>query len=145
MSLHVALRHSGHGVVLQQMTIITIVDDFGEQLTMLAAMYIYITHCCTGFAMVPLSVSAVLNTENVSFSCGKEAGFAGYIIEWNINYQENTKTIIVGDDKLLNTFSLPPTLLYRDTVVMCKLISDSGLPSSMSDPAHLTLQCEFYK
>ena len=39
MSLHVALQPSGHGAVLQQMTIITIVDDFGEQLDMLASMY----------------------------------------------------------------------------------------------------------
>lgn len=95
--------------------------------------------------MVPMSISAVLNTENVSFTCGKEASFAGYTIEWNAKYQENTKAIIVGKDKSQDTFSLPPTLLYRDTVVTCKLISDSSMPSSKSDPAHLTLQCEFYK
>lgn len=40
MSLHVALQRSGHDVVLQQMTNITIVDDFGEQLAMLVAMYL---------------------------------------------------------------------------------------------------------
>ena len=101
------------------------------------------TNCCTGFTVVPMSVSAVLNTENVSFTCGKEASFAGYTIEWNVNYQENTKTITFRSDKALDTFSLPPTLLYRDAVVTCKLIST--MKSSTSDPAHLTLQCEFHK
>lgn len=95
--------------------------------------------------MVPMSVSAVLNTENVSFTCGKEESFADYVIEWNVNYEENSEIIIVENDKAQSTISLPPTLLYRDTVVTCKLISDSSMPSFKSDPAHLTLQCEFTK
>ena len=140
MWLRLALQLSDNNFVLQQMTVITIVDDFGEQVITLTSLY-FMTHCCTGFAIVPMSVSAVLNTENVSFTCGKEAHFADYVIEWNVENQQTKQTILVGRDKV-HTLSFPPTLLYDDAIVTCKLISHSSMPSSTSDPAHLTLQCE---
>ena len=96
--------------------------------------------------MVPMSVSAVLNAENISFTCSAKVSYSVYGIEWTVVLNQGTSeevTIKSGQEK--STLSLPPTRKYNNANIMCKLISDSDMPSSESDPANLSLQCKVLK
>lgn len=111
---------------------------------------LYFSSCFIGFNEVPVSTTALLNSEVVSFTCASAPQFQAFNIVWLINGQPlyfeimppgvTVRNEIEETGSMSSALTLPTSLLYDNALVVCTLISEGG--TAVSDPALLVLQCK---
>lgn len=156
MQLHIAVLLDDYDIIAEDTTTIDITDDFGECIiTMVYSLHFIIIEyyfIVTGFAEVPTSKTAVLNSNNVSFTCTSDND-SFTEIEWSINGEtvRNGQYANVVRPQTLSSLSstlhLQPVLEYNGAAVVCTLIAASNysVANSVSDPACLKLECKLVK
>lgn len=115
-------------------------------------MMLPINYISAGFAEVPLSHTALLNSESRSFSCASTTDFQAFEIVWSINGQpvnleqapmgvQTMNRIDENTGALLSMLVVPTTIVYDNARIVCNLLSEGG--TSVSDSAVLKLLCKY--
>ena len=116
---------------------------------LLAIMLHFLSHA--GFAAVPMPMTALLYSNNVTFLCETDPFYSVSDIEWLVNgttQQSNGEVTIESQPHNRSIYRssilvLPPILKFSNAEVVCKLIFKSAdMRNSNSDPALLKLQCK---